>query len=118
GPYDPGPVLASPGAFSWFLESVLWAYIGERDVENVPRFPYASIVDHASPLLPPTFISSGSEDPLHPQSPRLAETLDGLGVPVTTSFPEGEHGHEFEVDLSTDAARENLAALVEFLRTL
>lgn len=116
GPYDPGPALQSPGAFSWFLDSVLWAYLGERDVESVPRFAYSSIVDHASPALPPVFISSGYDDPLHPQSPRLATRLTALGVPATTSFHDG--GHEFEVDLSTSPARANLAALVEFLGTL
>lgn len=122
GAYDLDLREAGSRAGAWFVESVLWAYTGRRSTRSDPVLELASVRRHASPAFPPTYLSGGDADPLTPQGLAFAARLGELGVELVADFPEpdpeheGELGHEFQFDLTTDAGRSTHARSVAFLR--
>jgi acetyl esterase/lipase len=107
------------GSYGWFLETVLWAYSGVRDVLSDERFRLASIVQNVTAAFPPSFVSSGNGDPLEPQARRLADRLAILGVPHDTLFfPAALRPplpHEYQFDLDRPEGTRALEAIVAFL---
>ena len=85
GAYDIGQVDLE-GDFGWFVRTVLWAYSGTRDFMNDERFRLVSVTNYVTNAFPPSFISSGSGDPLAPQAAALARKLEHLGVKVDSLF--------------------------------
>lgn len=121
GPHD-ARLVSTEGAFGSFLETVFWAYFGERDFTRVPALAEFSVPAHVTPAFPPSFISAGNADPLLPHSEALADALAQQGVRVETLFFPADHapalGHEYQFDLDGEAGREALARSVAFLRSL
>lgn len=119
GPYDLAMVRFD-GAFGGFVRTVLWAFSGQRGIENNPTVELASVLRHVTPAFPPAFISAGNDDPLLPHSAALAQTLTALQVPVDTLFFEPSHepalGHEYQFNLDGAAGRLALERMVAFLR--
>ncbi len=122
GAYD----LTMPGgasrAGSLFVESVLWSYTGRRSAREDPVLDLASVRRHVSPAFPPTYLSGGDADPLTPQGLAFADRLRELGVALVADFPppgpgEDPLGHEFQVDLTSEAGRTTLGRSVAFLRS-
>lgn len=111
--------LKLEGAFGAFLRTVLWSYLGTRDIAADPRLADFSIPPNLHAGLPAIFISAGNADPLEPQSRAVAERAGQLGVPVDALFFPKDHvpplGHEYQFDLTTEAGQEAFARTMAFL---
>lgn len=118
GPYDTNLVNLE-GDFSGFLQNILWAYSGKKDL-NSTAFKSASVINYITNAYPPTFISVGNADPLLPQSLALARKLTTVGVPVDSLFFNANYQpplpHEYQFNLNTDAGKMALHRSVEFLK--
>lgn len=119
GGYDPA-LVRGEGLFGWFLDTVFWAYFGQRDWRASPMLADFAIPPNLPAGLPPLFISAGNADPLLPQSRALAAAADAKGITVDALwFPEDHApplGHEYQFDLASGAGREAFARMVGFLR--
>jgi acetyl esterase/lipase len=111
--------LSLEGAFGSFLRTVLWSYLGTRDVVADPRLTDFSIPPNLHAGLPPIFISAGNADPLEAQSRAVAERAAALGVPLEALFFPADYapplGHEYQFDLATEAGQEAFARSMAFL---
>jgi acetyl esterase/lipase len=103
----------------WGVESVLWAYTGERggDADVLREM---STIDVVTGTFPPAFISGGNADPLtDEQSKPLASRLDSLGVPVHTLFYPEDYAanlaHEYQFQLDTADGQHALSQMLAFL---
>lgn len=107
------------GDFGRFLRTVLWAYFGEKDIENNPRLDAFSVARHVTAAFPPTFISVGNADPLAPQSYALAKAIAAKGVAVDQLFFPADYspelGHEYQFNLDTEAGKQALERVMAFL---
>lgn len=110
------------GPYGGFLQTVLWAYSGERSFQMDTRFATATVIRYVTPAFPPSFISAGNGDPLESQSRAMAAKLVGLGVRVDSLFyPEDLDPalpHEYQFNLDSEAGRTALDRSVAFLATL
>lgn len=108
------------GSFSWFINTVLWAYSGVKNFLGDEQFMLMQVTRHVTAAFPASFISSGNGDPLEPQARALAERLSELGVQNETAFfpvdYEPELPHEFQFNLDTEAGQQTLRRMVAFLR--
>lgn len=118
GPYDTSLVDLS-GDFSGFLNTILWAYSGQKHLDTA-AFKSASVINYLSKDFPPTFISAGNADPLLPQSTALARKLKELAVPLDTLFFKANYQpplpHEYQFNLDTDAGKLALSSSLEFIK--
>lgn len=98
--------LNSEGAFASFLNTVTWAYFGEKDISNNEYAKTASVLNYLTASFPPSFISAGNKDPLLAQSKRFAEKLSTLGVQLDTLFFPADYepalGHEYQFTFDED----------------
>ena len=118
GPYDLG-LMDFDGPAGFFLRTVMWAYVGNRDFQGTPAAEQISVLRHVTAAFPPAFISVGNADPLRAHSKALAERLGALGVGVDTLFYADGHeprlGHEYQFDLDLAEGRDALERSVRFL---
>lgn len=118
GFHDPHDIRAG-GSFGGFLDTVVWSYLGVRDLASDPRTADFSIVRNVSREFPPLFVSAGNADPLLPHSRTLVERARAQGVTVDALFFPGDHApplsHEYQFDLDGAAGREALARTRAFL---
>lgn len=122
GVYDISGMGRDGGVLGWFIGSAGWAYSGKRDWRDDAYFQTMSLSPHLTADFPPTFISGGNADPLEPQSVALAASLEKSGVVVETLFFPPDYqpalGHEYQLDLDTEAGRLALRKSTEWLRLL
>lgn len=121
GPYDLGLARhASSPAGRRFIQTVLWAYTGNRHFLHDPAAPSWSLTDNLTPTFPPTLLTVGNVDPLKAHSELLANRLRDQGVETETLFYANDHkpplGHEYQFDLDTHAGQLFLTRLLAFLR--
>lgn len=119
-----GVVLLS-GAFdirgvgeNWFVNSLLWAYTGQRHFRRDPWLQLMAITPHLGARFPPAFVSSGTHDPLAPQAHALVQRMAQLGLDCDSLFfaPDSPHSpHEFQFDLDSAAGQQCLRHLTAFL---
>jgi acetyl esterase/lipase len=97
----------------------LWSYTGQRDYESYNRISELSAVEHITPEYPSVFLTVGDADPLEPQSLELKDVLEKNGVEVEavlfTDTGAGL-GHDYMMDLDTEAAQGTLDRAVDFLQ--
>ena len=120
GIYDVSEIPNAPGIGGWGFRIALWAYLGEKDWSNTPGGQQMSTLDYVTADFPETWISGGNDDPLTPaQSQKLADKLDGLGVPVTPVFYDKDQTpalpHEYQFHLNFEAAQTALDDTIAFL---
>ena len=101
------------------VSQLLWAYTGTNDPAS-PVFPQMSVIDHVTSAFPPSFITGGNADPLTDRHSRpMAQRLRELGVAVDALLYPADHeprlGHEYQLDLDTDAGQTALARTIAFL---
>ncbi len=120
GIFDPSKINLE-GAFGGFIRTVLWSYFGERDPAAIAKFDEFNVSRHLSPAFPPAFITVGNGDPLAPQSVLMADAIKAQGVVVDELYFQPDYEpklpHEYQFNLDTDAARQALARVTEFLNT-
>lgn len=119
GGYDPA-LVSGGGALGWFIDTVLWAYLGQKDWRASPMLGDFTIPANLPADLPPLFVSAGNADPLLPQSRALAAAADARGIRVDSLFFAEDHqpplGHEYQFDLTGDAGKEAFGRMVAFLK--
>jgi acetyl esterase/lipase len=119
GGFDPA-LVRGEGAFGWFIDTVFWAYFGERDWRASAMLADFAIPPNLPAGLPPLFISAGNADPLLPQSRALAAAADAKGITVDALWFPDDHapplGHEYQFDLTTEAGKQAFDRMVAFLR--
>jgi acetyl esterase/lipase len=108
------------GISSPVINLYLWSYTGQRDYAAYDRISELSTVQHITRRYPPVFMTVGDADLLEPQSLELKDVLEKNGVEVQailfTNTGAGL-GHDYMMDLDTQAAQETLERAVHFLRT-
>ena len=118
GVYDPSR-LKFDGDYGHFLRTVLWAYLGTKDLAGDPLLTQFAVNRNLTARFPPAFVSAGHDDPLEPQSRLMADAIEKQGVRVERLFFPDHYdpklGHEYQFDLSTGAARTAFNELAEFL---
>ena len=121
GAYDMQAATVPGGDMAWFVNTVLWAYSGVKDFVEDEQFTLASVAHYVTASFPPAYITSGNGDPLAPQAERLAASLTGMGVPVSSLFFPADHApalpHEYQFNLDTPEGRQSLDQMLAFLRT-
>ena len=97
----------------------LWSYTGQRHYESYARINELSTVQHITPAYPPVFMTVGDADLVEPQSLELKDVLEKNGVEVKavlfTNTGTGL-GHDYMMNLDTEASRETLDRAVDFLQ--
>lgn len=106
--------------FGWGINTVVWAYTGERGGKP-SAMNQMSTIDHLTAAYPPSFISGGNGDPLTDRQSRpLAAKLQSLGVPVSTLFFPPEHepslAHEYQFQIDLPDAQHAFTQMIAFLR--
>jgi acetyl esterase len=118
GAFDAAGLEGASVGLNWFTDTVLWAYTGQRDLDD-PQFALASVTPHVTADFPPAFITSGNGDVLSPQAVALAERLTELEVPVTTLFFPDDYApalpHEYQFNLDTPEGRQSLEQMMVFV---
>jgi acetyl esterase/lipase len=123
GPYD-AKYTMQPGQVkpSWFMQTVMWSYMGRKDFWNHPDIGAFSVARHVTPAFPPAFVSVGNDDPLQVHSYAMAEGLRRAGVRVDTLFWPKDHvpalPHEYQFNLDNAEGKEALRRLEAYLSTL
>ena len=102
-----------------FMRTFLWSYTGSKVYEHDPNLDEMSTVLQVTDAYPPSFITSGNDDPLTVQSIELAEVLKHQGVTTETLFFQSSSeklGHDYQFDLRSEAAQQALQASVQFIQ--
>lgn len=132
-PADAGPLLGTvlvsgvfdldvadraTGLGGWLQRQLLWAYTGERDFADDAWLRLASLPQQVGATYPPTFLSTGADDPFLPHAHAMADALEAHGVPVDTFFPPAGDiatPHEYQFDLDQQPGQEALDRVLAFL---
>lgn len=119
GGYDPA-LVKGEGVFGWFLDTVFWAYFGQKDWRNSPMLADFAIPPNLPAGMPPLFISAGNADPLLAQSRALAAAADAKGITVDALWFPDDHtpplGHEYQFDLASEAGKEAFGRMLAFVK--
>jgi len=107
------------GTFGSFMRTVLWSYFGKKDISNDAYARAASVIHYINNRFPKAFISAGNNDPLLPQSTKLAEKMRAEGIESDTLFFDANRtpglGHEYQFALETAEGKQALLRCLNFL---
>lgn len=120
GIYDVTTLLGQKGILGWGDDVALWAYTGDKDLQNSAAVAEMSTMNHVTANFPATWISGGNADPLTAgNSQPFAAKLQSLGVNVTQLFWPTDYTpalpHEYQFKLNLDAAQTALTSTLTFL---
>lgn len=107
---------------AWGDTTSLWAYTGDKNLENSTAMSQMSSINFVTKKFPATYISGGNADPLtNAQSVPMAAKLTSLGVSVDSLFwPANETPplpHEYQFKLNLAAAQTALTRTLAFIAT-
>ena len=108
------------GFMKFFVKTVAWSLIGERDWKNSPVLDEASLVAQLTEDFPPTYLTDGNAYSFEAQGVSFANRLNQLDVPVSSLFytdSDKEIVHEYQFDFTTLEAEDNLENTLDFLST-
>jgi acetyl esterase/lipase len=118
GPYNTA-LVDFDGDYGWFLKTVLWSYIGNKNFKNDPKYKGFSVSNFVTSNFPRTFISVGNKDALSLHSHDLASKLSSKGVIVDSLFFPDNYSpdlpHEYQFNLDNEAGKLALQRTVKFL---
>jgi acetyl esterase/lipase len=121
GAYSVRPI-SGHGSHGKFMESVLWAYGGKKNIAANEKLSTLGVVEYVTSSFPASFISAGNGDPLLSHSRKLAEVLVSKGVSVDTLFYpaalEPPLPHEYQFNLDNDQGKLALDRMMGFLSRL
>ena len=108
-----------PAILRWGATTATWAYTGSKSDDSAAA-TQMSTLNSVTSEFPPTFISGGNDDPLtDDQSIPMADTLDDLGVDVTSVFFPDDYepalGHEYQFAVNTDDGMATFDKLIAWL---
>lgn len=112
----------SDSAFmKFFIRTVAWSLIGEREWADAPELQEASILPFVTNDFPPSYITDGNTFSFEEQGIAFVEQLENFDVPVKSRFfthTDQEIVHEYQFDYSTPEAMDSLEDTVQFLNLL
>lgn len=119
GIFDTYALDDSDRAFEAGLESAMWSLGRSRRWQRSTACARMNLIAHVDAAFPPTYLASGTADPLHRrQSVPMVARLGALGVDVDAYLPGDDADpsyHEFQFALGTPAATESLNRTLKFL---
>ncbi len=120
GFYDPPSLGLLGGIVGRFVDTAMWAYFGNRKVNEDPRLGQFLVTNNLAHNYPPMFISVGNGDPLASQSRAVAGMARRLGIAVDALFFPDDYTpplpHEYQFNLDTEAGHIALTRTIAFLR--
>lgn len=106
-------------AMRFFVKTVAWSLLGEKNWQTNPKLAQASLVKHVTKDFPPTYITDGNAYSFQEQGLALENRLKTLNVPVTSLFytdnPK-QINHEYQFDYSQSEAQTCYAQTLTFLK--
>lgn len=119
GGYDPA-LVRGEGIFGWFIDTVFWAYFGQKDWRGSPMLADFAIPPNLPAGLPPLFVSAGNADPLLAQSRALVAAAEVKGITVDALWFPDDHapplGHEYQFDLGSAAGQQAFDRMLAFMK--
>jgi acetyl esterase len=103
----------------FFVKTVAWSLIGEKDWKDSPQLQEASLVDHLTKDFPPTYITDGNTFSFQKQGIAFANKLKELNVPVQSLFYDGDKKvitHEYQFDYTTQEAETCYQQTLDFIQ--
>ena len=116
------PIPQLSKLLGWGNDVTVWAYSGTHDFSD-PVIKQMSPYYHVTKDFPPTYITGGNADPLtDAQSVPFMNKLHETGVSVDMLFFPGDYKpelpHEYQFNLSTEAARIAFIKTVSFVKNV
>lgn len=119
-----GLVLFSPplkvSGFGWRMNSMMWAYLGTKDLENSRQARQVDILAHLNSRYPSTYITDGNQPDTFPEHAKaMARTLTELGVDHVFNFyeeSEAKLDHGYTARMDTKHGRENFDRAIAFMK--
>lgn len=105
----------------FFVRTVAWSLIGEREWAGAPELQEASIVPFLTEDFPPSYVTDGNAFSFEQQGIAFVDQLNQLDVPVFSRFftdIEEQIIHEYQFDYSTPEALDSLDDTIQFLAEL
>lgn len=122
GPYDFTKFAGTDVSWvqRWFMNTVAWGYLGQRNWKTSPQLSEASVVRHVSPQFPKAYVVDGNAFSFPEQGRALVSALQTTGVKVTSSFfPDNPQlPHEFQFDFAHPEAQVVWRETQRFLTTM
>ena len=121
GPYDLSSFADALDSTSWierwFMNTIGWGYLGDRDWPHSDQTAYASVVDHLSKDFPRSYVVDGNHYSFPEQGKKLVARLQDRGVRVESSFfpDDPTLPHEFQFDFTYPQSRMVWERTVRFL---
>lgn len=103
----------------FFVKTVAWSLIGQKDWKNDDRLYQASLVDHVTKDFPPTYITDGNAYSFQDQGIALEKKLKELDVPVEGLFYKEEKkeiSHEYQFDYSLEESKNCYEQTLSFIK--
>lgn len=99
---------SSSRAMRFFVKTVAWSLLGEKNWQTNPKLEQASLVSHVTKDFPPTYITDGNAYSFQEQGMALENRLKALSVPITGLFypnDKKEITHEYQFNNNTPEAK-------------
>lgn len=92
----------------FFVKTVAWSLLGQKDWKNDARLFQASLVDHVTKDFPPTYITDGNAYSFEEQGIALKNKLTELDVPPVKGlfFKGKEISHEYQFAYSLPESKD------------
>lgn len=106
--------------FGWRFNTMAWAYLGTKDLENSRQARQVDILSHLGPDYPATYVTDGNQADTFPDHAKaMARILRAKGVDHVFNYYEPsvaalDHGYTGRLD--TPQGRDNLEKAVAFIR--
>lgn len=110
---------SSSRAMQFFVKTVAWSLLGEKNWQTNPKLAQASLVNHVTKDFPPTYITDGNAYSFQEQGMALEKQLKNLSVPVTGLFysnDKKEITHEYQFNYDTPEAKTCYDQTLSFLK--
>lgn len=103
----------------FFVKTVAWSLLGQKDWKNDARLFQASLVDHVTKDFPPTYITDGNVYSFQEQGIALESKLKKLNVPVEGLFfksSKKEINHEYQFDYALPESKKCYEQTLSFIK--
>jgi acetyl esterase len=106
--------------FGWRMNTMMWAYLGTKDLEASRQARQMDLLPHIGPSYPATYVTDGNQPDTFPAHAKaMAARLREQGVDhVFNYYEEGEAllDHGYTARLDTKQGRENFERAIAFIR--
>lgn len=111
------PLKAS--GFGWRMNTMLWAYLGTKDLENSRQARQVDILSHIGPGYPATYLTDGNQPDTFPEHAKaMARILREKKVDHVFNYYEAREAaldHGYTGRLDTKHGRDNLEKTIAFM---